>query len=249
VETVARIDIGERGPNGLARQVRFRRRAKVSDGRKAQSKAMIGRAVEGRTPAVGRRERNKQEKRARIVEAARRLFGEKGFAQTTTLEIAEAADIGTGTLFLYARSKEDLLVMVFKDEMLETAMAAFGRLRADDPVLEQLMQVFAAMMSHHERDRDLAKILLKEIMFPANDDRLGDIAELMEAIFGELGLLLAAAKASGSLRAEFDPRLVAEILFSNYFMDLLEWLRGRWSREQFLDRLRRQLAITIDGLR
>lgn len=229
--------------------MRFRRQVKVSDGRRAQSKAMIARTVADRGPTPGRRERNKQEKRARIVAAARRLFEEKGFAQTTTLEIAEAADIGTGTLFLYARSKEDLLVMVFKDEMLETAMAAFSRLRPDDPLLEQLMQVFAAMLSHHERDRDLAKILLKEIMFPTNDDRLGDIGELMEAIFAELGRLLTAAKASGSLRAEFDPRLVAEILFSNYFMDLLEWLRGLWSREQLLDRLRRQLAITIDGLR
>lgn len=229
--------------------VQFRRRSKVSNERRAQSRAVAAQTVMDQAPPLSRRERNKQEKQARIVAAARRLFAEKGFAQTTTLEIAEAADIGTGTLFLYVRSKEDLLVMVFKDEMLETAMAAFGRLRADEPLLDQLMQVFDAMVSHHERDPDLAKVLLKEIMFPTNEDRAGDIAELMAAIFGELGRLLIAAKASGSLRAEFDPRLAAESLFSNYFMDMLEWLRGRWSKPQFLDRLRRHLAITIDGLR
>lgn len=201
-----------------------------------------------RAAPLGRRERNKQEKRARIVESARRLFQEKGFAETTTLEIAEAADIGTGTLFLYARSKEDLLVMVFKDEMLETALNAFASLRQGDALLEQLMQVFAAMMSHHERDRDLARILLKEIMFPADDDMSGDIRELMESIFDGLGRLLMSARAAGVLRKEFEPRLAAESLFSNYFMDMLEWLSGRLTKPEFLDRLRRHLAITIDGL-
>ena len=39
---------------------------------------------------IGRRERNKLEKRARIVAAARRLFAEQGFAETTTVQIAEA---------------------------------------------------------------------------------------------------------------------------------------------------------------
>jgi AcrR family transcriptional regulator len=221
----------------------------VSQDGRAQTKAVGPPSTTERPRPLGRRERNKQEKRSRIVEAARRLFEEKGFAQTTTLEIAEAADIGTGTLFLYARSKEDLLVLVFKDEMLETAMAAFARLRAEDPLLDQLVQVFEAMASHHERDRELAKILLREIMFPANGDRLADIGELMDAIFGQLAGLLTRAHAAGTLRAEFDARLVAEILFSNYFMDMLEWLRGLWTKQAFRDRLRRHLAITIDGLR
>lgn len=78
--------------------------------------------------APGRRERNKLEKQARIVWAARQLFHRQGFAETTTQQIAVEADIGTGTLFLYAKCKEDLLIMVFKDEMLETVREIFARL-------------------------------------------------------------------------------------------------------------------------
>ena len=44
----------------------------------------------------GKRERNKAEKRRRIIEAAGRLFEEKGFEATTTAEISAAADVGTG---------------------------------------------------------------------------------------------------------------------------------------------------------
>lgn len=60
---------------------------------------------------VGRRERNKQEKLDRITAAARELFAEHGVDEVTTQQVAERADIGTGTLFLYAKTKGDLLLL------------------------------------------------------------------------------------------------------------------------------------------
>ena len=64
------------------------------------------------TPPVGRRERNKQAKLERITAAARELFAEHGVDEVTTQQIAEKADIGTGTLFLYAKTKGELLLLV-----------------------------------------------------------------------------------------------------------------------------------------
>src|SRR5947199_9613102 len=60
---------------------------------------------------VGRRERNKQDKLDRITAAARELFAEHGVDEVTTQQIADKADIGTGTLFLYAKTKGDLLLL------------------------------------------------------------------------------------------------------------------------------------------
>lgn len=197
-------------------------------------------------PRVGRRERNKQEKLARIVGAARKLFSERGFADTTTQQIAEAADIGTGTLFLYARSKEDLLVMVFSDEMLETAREAFASVAQDAPLLDQLMQVFSSMLAYHERDPDLARILLKEVMFPDGVGRTADISELLEVIFAGLADLVVKARDAGRCHQDAPPLLVAENLFANYYMDLLGRLGGRTSTTQFQSRLRQHLAITIN---
>lgn len=212
--------------------------------RKAQGVA--GGAPEPALPRVGRRERNKQEKLARIVGAARRLFSERGFAETTTQQIAEAADIGTGTLFLYARSKEDLLVMVFSDEMLETARAAFASVDGAAPLLDQLMQVFSSMLAYHERDPDLARILLKEVMFPDGVGRTADISELLEVIFAGLADLVVRARDAGRCHQDAPPLLIAENLFANYYMDLLGRLGGRTSGAQFQSRLRQHLAITIN---
>lgn len=56
----------------------------------------------------GRRERKKNQTRKAIAEAAARLFGERGFESVTIAEIADAADVATGTVFNYFRSKEEL---------------------------------------------------------------------------------------------------------------------------------------------
>jgi len=62
---------------------------------KAGTKPAAKRAPQ-KAPPMGRRERNKQEKLDRILAAAKDLFAAKGFNETTTQEIADRADIGTG---------------------------------------------------------------------------------------------------------------------------------------------------------
>ncbi len=65
------------------------------------SKQVRSKSAKGERPQTeGRRERNKREKVARITAAARTLFHIKGYTETTTQEVAEAADIGAGTLVL-----------------------------------------------------------------------------------------------------------------------------------------------------
>ncbi len=213
----------------------------------ARETVQARRPVSAPASPLGRRERNKLEKRTRIVAAARRLFAEKGFAETTTLEIAEAADIGTGTLFLYARSKEDLLILVFQDEMIEEAAGAFAKVRETDALADRFVQVFATMMSYHERDTEQAKVLLREIMFPVNEARLASIDELMTVIYSGLEGLLNTRQRRGRSPAAVDTRTQAENLFAIYYFVLLEWLGGKLSRAQAMRRLRRRIVVAIGG--
>ena len=60
-------------------------------------------------PKLGLRERKKQRTRQTILKAAFDLFAKRGYAQTTLEDIAEAAEVSTGTLFAYFRSKEQIL--------------------------------------------------------------------------------------------------------------------------------------------
>ncbi|WP_051233032.1 TetR/AcrR family transcriptional regulator [Acidipropionibacterium thoenii] len=66
----------------------------------------------GQAAVPGRRERAKADKRARILAAARALFEERGFERTSMSEVARAADVAQGTVFQYAATKAELLMMV-----------------------------------------------------------------------------------------------------------------------------------------
>ena len=61
---------------------------------------------------VGRRERNKQQKLERITAAAAELFAEHGIDDVTTQQIAERADVGTGPLNIYAKTKGEQQLLV-----------------------------------------------------------------------------------------------------------------------------------------
>src|ERR671910_3545364 len=75
-----------------------------------------------RRPA-GKRAQNKQAIRSRIVRSALNLFQTKGFATTTTKAIARKAGIAEGTVFNYFKSKEDIALYFFEEEV-DHAIAA-----------------------------------------------------------------------------------------------------------------------------
>lgn len=196
----------------------------------------------------GRRERNKQEKLQRIVAAARRLFDERGFDGATTQAIAEAADIGAGTLFLYAPSKEDLLIMVFRDDMIAASRSARMALDPAAPMLDQLMALFGAMIEHHARDVPLARVLIKELAMPASKQAQDNIAVLMREIYGGLAEVLRVGQQHGHIRAALDLRAAAEALFGVYYLGLITWLSGATPRPMFEIRLRKKLAVVLSGV-
>src|SRR6516225_9299952 len=57
------------------------------------------------------------DKRQRILDAAVRVFAKKGFYATRVSEVAKAAGVADGTIYLYFKSKEELLVSLFEDRV------------------------------------------------------------------------------------------------------------------------------------
>jgi TetR/AcrR family transcriptional regulator len=114
---------------------------------------------------IGRRERNKRDKLERIIAAARELFEAYGVDAVTTQQIADKADIGTGTLFLYAKSKSELLLLVqnsgYVAALEEGRAAAANEPRVLDAVLAIIRPIVECNRVHVENGRSY----LRELVF------------------------------------------------------------------------------------
>jgi AcrR family transcriptional regulator len=123
--------------------------------------------MESATPVVGRRERSKLDKRRRISEAARAVFTEYGYERANMREIAKRAGVATGTLFLYAPDKRNLLLWILNDDLEDITESAFAELESEhaaDGLLDQLMFVFAARYRYWGADPGLSLHALQELI-------------------------------------------------------------------------------------
>lgn len=139
------------------------------------------------TVEQGRRERGKAQKQARIFDAARSLFDEYGYASVTTQQVAERADVAAGTVFRYAATKAELLLMV-RNEEFRTAVQAGLAAASDiaDPTAAVVAAIAPVLQAAVEHPADTAAYQ-RELMFGGAGDQhrtegLSIVADLEDGI-------------------------------------------------------------------
>jgi TetR/AcrR family transcriptional regulator, cholesterol catabolism regulator len=196
---------------------------------------------------VGLRERNKAEKWSRILAAASRLFATQGFDATTTAAIAEEAGIGTGTLYLYVTSKEDLLVAVFRDEVGKLWDVAFAQVDPSAPLVDQLMDTFRHVTDYHEQEPELARIYFKELMFVSPGMR-GGVSDFMRHFFVELTGLFDRAKERGQLHPDVPSSILAHNLWAQWYLLMQRRYAGTLDEAMVLASLERGIRVALWGI-
>ncbi|KQQ93291.1 TetR family transcriptional regulator [Leifsonia sp. Leaf325] len=141
---------------------------------------------------AGRRERNKQAKLERIIAAAAGLFAERGVDDVTTQQIADKADIGTGTLFLYAKTKGELLLLVQNANYSEALQR--GRTAADTipDRVDAVMAIVRPIVECNRAQVDNGRTYLREMAFgdpaePHHAEALDIVAQTEAALAAVIG--------------------------------------------------------------
>lgn len=175
--------------------------------------------------APSRRQRAARQTRQDIIAAARDLFHRRGFAAATTEDIAAAAGVAKGTLFLHARTKERLLVMVYEDQFRTTFQNASTRTPPGLPLAKALARIFGAFFRVYEKDMALARHFVKEMMFLGPDDAV-DIKRVTTQVLAGLTSIIEHRKKRGDVAADVDSALAAANSFLLYYGILTVWLCG-----------------------
>jgi AcrR family transcriptional regulator len=193
------------------------------------------------------RERNKREKRGRIVAAARTLFERRGFEATTAREICRRAGIGTGTLFLYVRDKRELLFLVFRDEARSLFRSGSAKAARAANLIDALMALFGEFIAFYARNPELSRLIAEELFLrPHEPDAMGALTEEYLACVQDA---LAGPRGRGRLRDDATPLEQSAAFFAHYSFWVQAWLAGAVpSRAQAEAGLRRALELQIQGL-
>ncbi|UOB08040.1 TetR/AcrR family transcriptional regulator [Streptomyces sp. HP-A2021] len=191
---------------------------------------------------LGRRERNKQEKLDRIVAAASELFAEHGVDEVTTQQIADKADIGTGTLFLYAKTKGELLLLVQNAKYVE----ALERGRADAEtvpgVLDAVLAIVRPIVECNRIQIDNGRTYLREMVFgdpeePRHGAALAIVAQTEEAV--------AAVLRRDERVAEGDAATLAHIVSAVMFLSMAASVNIALSVEEIVQDIRGQVEVLL----
>lgn len=110
-----------------------------------------------------RKEREYLTHRKEILQAAEKVFAEKGFFQTTMSEIAVAAEFGTGSLYKYFKSKENLYFTLIDEKVEEINRSVRVGLSEKKSAVERIKKVLGLEFEFIERNRDFFRIYISEM--------------------------------------------------------------------------------------
>ena len=196
----------------------------------------------GAAQPLGRRERNKQEKLERITAAASELFATHGVDDVTTQQIAEAADIGTGTLFLYAKTKGELLLLVQNANYAAALKRGRAAAATKAEALDALLALVTPVVECNRAQVDNGRTYLREMVFgdptePHHAEALSIVAQTEEALAETL------TERAGA--AEADAAALARVISAVMFVEMAATLNAGSSVKDILAGIRTQVAAIL----
>ncbi|MDF1593162.1 MAG: TetR/AcrR family transcriptional regulator [Desulfobacterales bacterium] len=161
----------------------------------------------------------------RILEAAIKIFAVQGFFQSTISQIAKEAGVADGTIYLYFKNKDDILVNFFSYK----AKQIFDRFREDvkgaDNALDKLRKLIFRHLDEFQRDRNMAVVYQVEIH---QNSRLVEkqIKEMSKMYLNIVTEIVEQGQQEGTIRKELYVGLVKRYILGAIDEVINTWLHS-----------------------
>ena len=188
------------------------------------------------------------DKRERILRAAIKVFARKGFYATRVSEIATAAGVADGTIYLYFKNKDDVLVCIFEDRITRLLEVLRREVAASPAFEERMRRIVGLQLGLLEGQRDLAEVITVNLR---QSSRL--LKQYATPLFVEylevLGSVIADGQREGVVRADAHPRILARALFGALDGVALTWALGGAEPGGLIKAAIQITSVFLDGIR
>ena len=197
--------------------------------------------------AVPRRDSTPGPKRDAILRAAIDVFADRGFFSAQVADIARAAGVAAGTVYLYFKSKDDLLVSIFDRSMREGLTLGRAAVADLDDPRERLRRLARAHLARLGGDRNLAIVFQVELRQSTKFmERFS--ATLLRDYLGLIRDAIADGQRAGIFRADIKATVAAKIFFGALDEMATNWIlsRRRYALEADADTV---VELFVNGAR
>jgi TetR/AcrR family transcriptional regulator, fatty acid metabolism regulator protein len=188
------------------------------------------------------------DKRERILAAAERIFARRGFFHARVAEIAREAGVADGTIYLYFKSKDELLISLFESRMERVVSALSAAIEKAGPrARDRLVAFLDTYVALVVDNPALAEVLTVELRQSSKF-----MKEYQSRQFGDFLRLLAGLVSDGQEAGEFDRDLPAPVVARAIFGMLdelaLAWLLGRGEKFDILRAAGHVGSLVLEGM-
>jgi TetR/AcrR family fatty acid metabolism transcriptional regulator len=191
------------------------------------------------------------DKHQQIIEAAVRVFARNGYYNSRVSDIAREAGVASGTIYLYFKTKDDILVTLFREKMAAWVASVREQIAGEPGPVAKIRRLVALHFSVLERDPALAEVVQVELRQGHKFFR-GASAHEISAYFELIGSVLEEGQAAGLFRDDVPVNVATKVLFGAMDQMATSWVLGK--RKYRLTETAEAVAtvflrgVTVDGV-
>jgi TetR/AcrR family fatty acid metabolism transcriptional regulator len=166
------------------------------------------------------------DKPQQIIDAAIRVFARNGYYNSRVSDIAREAGIASGTIYLYFRTKEEILVRLFRDKMAEWVAEVRREIALEPDAVRKIRRLVSLHFSVLEQNPDLAEVVQVELRQGHKFFR-GASAHEVSAYFDLIASVLEEGIAAGQIRKDLPVKIATKTLFGAMDQLATSWVLGK----------------------
>jgi TetR/AcrR family fatty acid metabolism transcriptional regulator len=186
------------------------------------------------------------DKHQQIIDAAIRVFARAGYYNSRVSDIAREAGIASGTIYLYFKTKDEILVTLFREKMAEWVAHVRKEIAGVTDPVARIRRLVALHFTVLEANPALAEVVQVELRQGHKFFR-GASAHEVSAYFDLIGSVLEEGVASGQLRNDLPIKVATKVLFGAMDQVATSWVLGKRAY-RLVDAAEAVAAIFIKGV-
>ncbi|MCT2535073.1 TetR family transcriptional regulator [Aquibacillus koreensis] len=158
-----------------------------------------------------------------IIDAAVIVIAENGYHASQVSKIAKQAGVADGTIYLYFKNKEDILVSLFQEKMGQFIERIEEEIKAEQNAVEKLRTLISMHYKQLAADHDLAIVTQVELRQSNKELRL-KINHVLKKYLVIVDEIIADGVKEGLFRSDLNTRLVRQMIFGTLDETVTNWV-------------------------